>query len=59
MAWVRAWIVDERAQDLIEYGLLSAFVSLAVIAAVSVLALTLGTTYGSFDTQIRGFSSGS
>jgi Flp pilus assembly pilin Flp len=59
MAWVRGMIVDERAHDLIEYGLPSAPISVAVIAAVSVLALTLRTTYGSFDTQIRGFSSGS
>ena len=42
MAWLRGWIVDERAQNLIEYGLLSPFISLAVIAAVSVLCPIVG-----------------
>jgi len=56
MSWLRALIVEETAQDLVEYGLLAAFISLAVIASIEVIGTSLNTTYGSFKTQIDAFS---
>lgn len=42
------WLRDERGQDLIEYGLLAALISTALVAAV----LTLGDAVGNLWTQI-------
>jgi Flp pilus assembly pilin Flp len=32
---LRAWIHDERGQDLIEYGLLAAFISVVAVATIT------------------------
>jgi len=56
MSWLKLLVVDEAAQDLVEYGLLAAFISLAVIASIEVMGTALNTAYGSFKTQIDAFS---
>ena len=56
MLALRRFLHDETGQDLIEYGLLAAFISLAVIASIDAIGGSLNTTYGSFKTQIDTFS---
>jgi Flp pilus assembly pilin Flp len=46
---VRRLCGDDRGQDLIEYALLTAFIGVAGAAAFSLLATTMGSTYGSWD----------
>ena len=41
----RTWILDEQGQDLIEYALLAAMVSLAVVSALTALRAGLSNTY--------------
>ena len=40
----------------IEYGLLAAFVSLAVIASIDAIGGSLNTTYQSFATEVEDFT---
>ena len=42
------FVNEEEGQDLIEYGLLAAFVSLAVIASIDAIGGSLNTAYRSF-----------
>jgi len=56
MSRLRELILEEDGQDLIEYGLLAAFVSLAVIASIDAVGLSLGTTYESFATEVDDFT---
>jgi len=53
---LRQLIFEEDGQDLIEYGLLAAFVSLAIIASIDALGASLNTTYDSFATEIEDFT---
>ena len=53
MTWLRRLLVDDGGQDLIEYGLLAAFISLAVIAAIDAVGGALGTTYQSFAKDVE------
>ena len=56
MSRLRELILEEDGQDLIEYGLLAAFVSLAVIASIDVIGGSLSTTYESFATEVEDFT---
>jgi len=56
MSRLRELIFEEDGQDLIEYGLLAAFVSLAVIASIDAIGGSLNTTYQSFATEVEDFT---
>jgi Flp pilus assembly pilin Flp len=56
MSWLRELVSAEDGQDLIEYGLLAAFISLAVVASIDAVGGSLSAAYGSFKTQIDGFN---
>ena len=56
MPWLRRFLAEEEGQDLIEYGLLAAFISLAVIASIDAVGGALSTAYGAFATDIDGFT---
>ena len=45
-------ITDERGQDLIEYALLTGFVSLVVVATVTNIGTTTNGIFGNIDTQV-------
>ncbi len=45
-------IADERGQDLIEYALLTGFVSLVVVATVTNIGTTTNGIFGNIDTQV-------
>ena len=53
MSWLHALLVNEDGQDLIEYGLLAAFVSLAVITSIGAIGTALDAAYGSFATDVE------
>lgn len=46
------FLLDENGQDLIEYGLLAAFVSLSVVAVLASLKGTLVLSYGNIPPTI-------
>jgi Flp pilus assembly pilin Flp len=56
MFWLKCLIVEEAGQDLIEYALLAAFISLAVVASIDIIGKSLNSTYDGFSKQIDGFS---
>jgi Flp pilus assembly pilin Flp len=56
MLRLRELIFEEDGQDLIEYGLLAAFVSLAVIASIDAIGGSLNTTYQSFASEVEDFT---
>jgi pilus assembly protein Flp/PilA len=56
MLRLRELFFEEDGQDLIEYGLLAAFVSLAVIASIDALGGSLNTTYQSFASEVEDFT---
>ena len=56
MSRLRELILEEDGQDLIEYGLLAAFVSLAIIASIDAIGGSLYTTYESFATEVEDFT---
>jgi Flp pilus assembly pilin Flp len=39
--WTRAVILDERGQDLMEYGLLASFLSVAAIAVLRIIGVPI------------------
>jgi Flp pilus assembly pilin Flp len=45
---------EESAEDLVEYGLLTAFIGLAGVAVVGLILTTLGTGYTNWDTNTQG-----
>ena len=47
------FLVEEDAQDLIEYALLCTFIGLAGAAGFNVLMNAIGVTYGQWDTQVN------
>lgn len=47
-------IQDEEGQDLIEYGLLAALISIAAVIAITNVGSSLTSTYNSFAAQISG-----
>ena len=52
MKTIFTFIRDEQGQDLIEYALLGAFVSLAAIAGATVLGTGLNNWYNDLGTAI-------
>ena len=56
MLRLRELIFEEDGQDLIEYALLAAFISLAVIASIDAVGGSLNTTYRSFASEIEDFN---
>ena len=56
MPWLRRLLAEEEGQDLIEYGLLAAFISLAVIASIDAVGGALSAAYGTFATDIDTFT---
>ena len=53
MSLLHRFIVDETAQDLIEYALLSTVIAFAGAAAFQLIMSAIGTTYGSWDTGVN------
>ena len=51
---LRAFIVDERGQDVIEYGLLSAFFGIVCIAVWISIQGALRDAYIGYDTNVQG-----
>ena len=49
--WIRL-LADESGQDLIEYGLIVAFIALGSVATMKGLASSLGTFFGSLGTTL-------
>ena len=49
MFWLKCLIVEEAAQDLIEYALLAAFISLAVVASIDIIGRSYESTSERID----------
>jgi len=50
---VRAFLRDESGSTAIEYGLIAAGISIAIIAVVNGLGTKLKTTFSSISTQLK------
>jgi pilus assembly protein Flp/PilA len=50
---IARFFVDESAATAIEYGLIAAGISLAIIAAVNGLGSTLNTKFSSINTSLK------
>jgi pilus assembly protein Flp/PilA len=50
---VRAFLKDESGATAIEYGLIAAGISVAIIAVVQGLGTNLNTTFGSVQTALK------
>ena len=55
--FVRRLKNDECGQDLIEYALLAAFISLVAIAAITNVGTALNGVWGNVDTQMTAAAS--
>ncbi len=53
MQTLKAFLRDESAATAIEYGLIAAGISLAIIAVVSNLGTKLKSTFSSISTQLK------
>lgn len=54
MSLLARLVRDDSGQDLIEYGLLAALISLAAVIAINNVGSSLTSTYNSFASQISG-----
>ena len=52
----RRLLRDDGGQDLVEYALLTAAISFAALAAVSLILAAIGNTYNSHITGMNGLS---
>ena len=52
MKTIRAFLKDETAAAAIEYGLIAAGISVAIIAVVNGLGTKLNTTFSSISTKL-------
>ena len=52
-AWISAFWRDEEGQDIIEYGLLAAFIAIVVAAILTLFAPELETIYNAILTQLQ------
>jgi pilus assembly protein Flp/PilA len=52
-AKIRAFLKDETAATAIEYGLIAAGISIAIITAVKGIGTKLSTTFSSISTQLK------
>ena len=50
---IAAFIADEAGATAIEYGLIAAGISIAIIVAVNGIGVTLNGTFSSVNTQLR------
>jgi pilus assembly protein Flp/PilA len=53
VAQLRAFLRDESGATAIEYGLIAARISVAIIAVVNNLGTKLHTTFSSISTQLK------
>lgn len=53
MSNIRAFFRDESGATAIEYGLIAAGISVAIIAAVNAIGTTLNTSFGSISSQLK------
>jgi pilus assembly protein Flp/PilA len=53
LAMVRAFLRDESGATAIEYGLIAAGISIAIIAVVNGLGTKVKTTFSSVSTQLK------
>jgi len=53
MSRIVRFLRDERGATAIEYGLIAAGISIAIIAVVNGLGTQLNTTFSSVSTQLR------
>lgn len=53
MSKIHAFLENESGATAIEYGLIAAGISIAIIAAVNALGTTLNTTFTSISTQLK------
>jgi pilus assembly protein Flp/PilA len=51
--WLQDFFWDESAATAIEYGLIAAGISIAIIAAVAALGTSLNTTFTSVSTALK------
>ena len=51
--FMSAFLKDETAATAIEYGLIAAGISVAIIAAVNGIGTKLNTSFGSISTQLK------
>jgi pilus assembly protein Flp/PilA len=51
--WIRSFLADERGVTAIEYGLLAAGISVAIIATVAALGSSLNTTFTSVSSALK------
>ena len=50
---VRKFLNDDRGATAIEYGLIAAGISVAIIAVVNTLGTNLNTTFSSISSQLK------
>ena len=50
---VRRFLNDDRGATAIEYGLIAAGISVAIIAVVNTLGTNLNTTFSSISSQLK------
>jgi pilus assembly protein Flp/PilA len=50
---LRSFVVNERGATAIEYGLIAAGISIAIIATVAGLGTNLNSTFSSVSTQLK------
>jgi len=53
MATILSFLRDEKGATAIEYGLIAAGISVAIIAVVNGLGTQLNTTFSSISTQLK------
>ena len=53
MQTIKRFLADETAATAIEYGLIAAGISLAIISAVKGLGTTLGSKFTSINTSLK------
>ena len=59
MRLMHRWYREEHGQDLIEYSLLAAIVSLVAVASISSIGQIVNSWYVGYDITIRTVPSGS
>lgn len=55
----RQLVSDDDGQDLIEYALLAAFISIVAVAAITNIGTQVNNWYSSYDAQIKTIPGGS
>ena len=55
---IERWFRDDSGQDLIEYALLTAFISLVAVALITNIGTVVDSWYGGYDATIKTIPSG-